>query len=301
VVAAPPHRGRKTCFTKRRKEERLMGRVEGKIALITGAARGQGRSHALRLASEGAQIIAVDVCDQIASVPYPMSAAEDLAQTAKLIEELDQRAITCQADVRSSEQMRAAVEIGLAEFGHIDIVCANAGINSLAQTQDITDDEWQDMLDVNLTGVWRTVKAVLPSMIERNQGGSIIMTSSIFGLSGSAGLSHYSAAKHGVVGLMRSMVNEVSKYKIRVNTVHPTTVDTDMCQNEMTYKLFCPEIEHPTKADCAERMRTMNAMDLPWVDPIDISNAVLYLASDEARYVTGVTLPVDAGFLAKTS
>ena len=278
-----------------------MGRVEGKVALITGAARGQGRSHALRLASEGAQIIAVDLCQQIDSVPYPLATEDDLQQTAKLIEELDQRVVATQADVRDSAQLDAAVQMGLSEFGQIDIVVANAGINSLAYAWEITDEAWQDMLDVNLTGVWRTVKATLPSMIERGEGGSIVMTSSIFGLSGSAQLAHYAAAKHGVVGLMRSLVNELSTHRIRANCVCPTTVDTDMCQNDMTYKVFCPDLEHPTKEDTAARMLNSNALQVPWVDPIDISNAVLYLSSDEARYVTGVALPVDAGFLTKTS
>jgi SDR family mycofactocin-dependent oxidoreductase len=278
-----------------------MGRVDGKVALVTGAARGQGRSHALRLASEGAQIVALDICDQLDSVPYPMATSDQLAESVKMIEDLDQRVVALEADVRDGDQMAAAVQRGLEEFGQIDIVCANAGINSLAPTWEITDDMWDDMIAVNLTGVWRTVKAVLPAMIEAEKGGSIIMTSSIFGLSGAANCAHYTASKHGVVGLMRSLVNEVSQYGIRINTVHPTTVDTDMCQNDMTYKLFCPDIDNPTREDCAERLVNMNSLPLPWVDPIDISNAVLWLASDEARYVTGVTLPVDAGFLAKTS
>jgi SDR family mycofactocin-dependent oxidoreductase len=278
-----------------------MGRVEGKVALVTGAARGQGRSHALRLAEEGAQIIAVDFCEQIDSVPYPLSTEEDLQQTVQLIEDLDQRVVSTRADVRDSAQLAAAVELGLSEFGHIDVVVANAGINSLAYAWEITDEAWEDMLNVNVTGVWRTVKAALPSMIERGQGGSVIMTSSIFGLSGSAQLAHYTAAKHGVIGLMRSLVNEVSEHWIRANCVCPTTVNTDMCQNDMTYKVFCPDLEHPTKEDTAARMLTMNALQVPWVEPVDISNAVLWLASDESRYVTGVALPVDAGFLTKTS
>jgi SDR family mycofactocin-dependent oxidoreductase len=278
-----------------------MGRVDGKVAFITGAARGQGRSHALRLAAEGAQIIAVDLCDQVKTAPYAGATADDLRESVSLIEELDQRVVACQADVRDSAQLVAAVEQGIEEFGHIDIVCANAGFNSFSRTWEMEEELWTEMMDVCLTGVWRTLKAVLPSMIAAERGGSIVITSSIFGLSGAANCSHYTAAKHGVVGLMRSLVNEVSQYGIRVNTVNPTTVNTDMFHNLPTYKLFCPELENPTWEDCKERMESLTSLGVACIEPEDVSNAVLFLASDEARYVTGITLPVDAGFLAKTS
>lgn len=278
-----------------------MGRVDGKVAFITGAARGQGRSHALRLAAEGAQIIAVDLCDQVKTAPYGGATADDLRESVSLIEELDQRVVACQADVRDSAQLVAAVEQGIEEFGHIDIVCANAGFNSFSRTWEMEEELWTEMMDVCLTGVWRTLKAVLPSMIAAERGGSIVITSSIFGLSGAANCSHYTAAKHGVVGLMRSLVNEVSQYGIRVNTVNPTTVNTDMFHNLPTYKLFCPELENPTWEDCKERMESLTALGVACIEPEDVSNAVLFLASDEARYVTGIALPVDAGFLAKTS
>lgn len=274
-----------------------MGRMDGKVALVTGAARGQGRSHAMRLAQEGAEIVAVDLCDQIESVPYPMAQPGDLDETVKHIEDLDRRVVARQADVRSSEQLAAAVSEGLTEFGHIDVVCANAGIFSNAPFVEISDALWDDMIGVNLTGVFRTVKAVLPSMIENGRGGSIIMTSSTAGIRGFANFAHYTAAKHGVVGLMRSLVNEVSQHNIRINTVHPTSVNTDMIQNEAMYRLFNPD--NPTKAAFGEAFGAMNALPVPWVEPVDISNAVLWLASDESRYVTGVTLPVDAGFLEK--
>lgn len=278
-----------------------MGRLDGKVALVTGAARGQGRSHALRLASEGAQIIAVDSCEQVKTAPYPGATLDDLDESVRLIEKLDQRVVAVKGDVRDSAQLDAAVQQGLEEFGHIDIVCANAGFNSFSKTWEMEEALWIEMMDICLTGVWRTVKATIPTMIEQGHGGSIVMTSSIFGLSGAANCSHYTAAKHGVVGLMRSLVNEVSEHGIRVNCVNPTTVNTDMFHNEPTYKLFCPELENPTWEDCADRMRGLTALGVPCVEPEDVSNAVLWLASDESRYVTGITLPVDAGFLTKTS
>jgi SDR family mycofactocin-dependent oxidoreductase len=276
-----------------------MGRVDGKVALVTGAARGQGRSHALRLAEEGAEIVAVDLCDQIQTVEYAMAKPDDLSETVRRIEDLDRRVVARQADVRNLGQLESAVQQGLSEFGHIDIVCANAGIFSTAPTWELTAQVWQDMIDVNLTGVFNTVRAVIPSMIERGQGGSLILTSSTAGIKGYANFSHYTAAKHGVVGLMRSLTNELAPYRIRVNTVHPTTVNTDMIQNDVLYRLFRPDLEHPTSQDFAEAAQSLNALPIPWVEPIDISNAVLFLASDESRYVTGVQLPVDAGFLEK--
>jgi SDR family mycofactocin-dependent oxidoreductase len=276
-----------------------MGRVDGKVALVTGAARGQGRSHALWLAEEGAEIVAVDLCGQIQSVEYRMATPDDLSETVRRIEDLDRRVVARQADVRELGHLEAAVQQGLSEFGHIDIVCANAGIFSTAPTWELSQQTWQDMIDVNLTGVFNTVRAVIPSMIERGQGGSLILTSSTAGIKGYANFSHYTAAKHGVVGLMRSLTNELAPHRIRVNTVHPTTVNTDMIQNDVLYRLFRPDLENPTREDFAVAAASLNALPIPWVEPIDISNAVLFLASDESRYVTGIQLPVDAGFLEK--
>ena len=275
-----------------------MGRMDGKVALVTGAARGQGRSHAVRLAQEGADIVAVDLCAQIQTVPYPMSTPEDLQQTVAAVEELDRRIVAREADVRRSDQLRAAVDEGLSQFGHIDVVCANAGIFSTAPYTEITDELWDDMIAVNLTGVFRTVQAVLPHLIERGQGGSIILTSSTAGISGFGNFAHYTAAKHGVVGLMRTLVQEVSHLNIRVNTVHPTSVNTDMIQNEAMYTLFSPD--NPTREAFGSIFGSMNALPIEWVEPVDISNAVLFLASDESRYVTGQQLKVDAGFCEKT-
>ncbi|MCW0214622.1 MAG: mycofactocin-coupled SDR family oxidoreductase [Pseudonocardia sp.] len=278
-----------------------MGRMDGKVALVTGAARGQGRSHALRLAEEGAEIIAVDLCAQIDTVPYGMSRPEDLVETAKLIEELDRRVLTREADVREQSALDSAVADGLSEFGHIDVVCANAGIFSYAPSWEMTEKMWDDMLAVNVTGVWKTLKAALPSMIERGQGGSLVLTSSTAGLRGFGNMVHYTAAKHGVVGVMRTMVQEVSQYDIRCNTVHPTAVDTDMIQNKPMYELFLPDAkpEELTRENYAAAFGSLHTMPHPWVEARDISNAVLWLASDESRYVTGQTIAVDLGFIEK--
>jgi SDR family mycofactocin-dependent oxidoreductase len=272
-----------------------VGRVEGKVAFITGAARGQGRSHAVRLAQEGAEVIAVDVCQSFGTVPYDGATEADLAQTVKEVEALDRRIVARQADVRDLASLEAAVEEGLSQFGHIDIVCANAGIGSFAPALELSEDMWQDVVDINLTGVWKTVKATAPSMVERAQGGSIILTSSIAGLIAFPNLAHYTAAKHGVTGLMRTLAVELAPHHIRVNSIHPTTVDTPMVANEAIWGLFLGGVQGVTREQAAGGMKALNAMPVPWVESVDISNAVLYLASDEARYVTGTTTVVDAG------
>jgi (+)-trans-carveol dehydrogenase len=277
----------------------MAGRVEGKVAFITGAARGQGRSHAIRLAQEGADIIAVDLCGQVGSVQYAMSTPEDLAQTVKEVESLDRRIIATQADVRDYDAVKAAVDQGVAELGRLDIVSANAGIASFGPADELAEQTWQDMIDINLTGVWHAAKATIPHLIAGGRGGSIILTSSTAGLMGMGNLAHYVSAKHGVVGLMRTLALELAPHSIRVNSVHPTTVNTDMIQNDVTYQLFRPDLEHPTIDDASEAFLTLNALPIKWVEPVDISNAVLFLASDEARYITGVTLPIDAGSVVK--
>jgi SDR family mycofactocin-dependent oxidoreductase len=278
----------------------MAGRVEGKVAFITGAARSQGRSHALRLAQEGADIIAVDIAGPVPSIQmYPPATEEDLAETVRQVEALDRRIVARKADVRDSGALKAALDEGVAELGRLDIVLANAGVFEIQAALDLTDDAWREMIDINLTGVWNTCKVALPHLIEGGRGGSIVLTSSVAGLKGIPNTVHYTAAKHGVVGIMRTLANEFAPHHVRVNTVHPTGVDTDMIQNEKTWGLFLPEVEHPTREQAAEAFTTTNALPVPWVDPIDISNAVLWLASDEARYVTGVMLPVDAGFTIK--
>lgn len=276
-----------------------MGRVTGKVALITGAARGQGRSHAVRLAQEGADIIAFDICAPVRSNVAPSSTREDLSETAKLVEEQDRRVVTAEVDVRDFAAVDTALKSAVAELGGLDIVCANAGTWTYGQVAELSEQEWRDVIDVNLTGAWHTCKAAVPILVERGAGGSIILTSSALGLKGSQNLAHYTAAKHGVVGLMRAMAQELAAHSIRVNTVNPGTVDTLLVHNEPTYRLFAPDMPEPDPAVVRERMVPMNLLPVPWVESVDVSNAVLFLASDEARYVTGVALPVDAGFLTR--
>jgi len=272
-----------------------MGRVDGKVALITGAARGQGRSHAIRLAEEGADIIAVDICTDLDTTGYAGATSEDLDITTKLVEELDRRIIARQVDVRDSAGLTAVVDEAVAELGHIDIVLGNAGICSFGLSWELSDEVWQEMIDVNLTGVWKTTKAAIPHMISRGSGGSIILTSSVAGLTGVGLGAHYSAAKHGVVGLMRTLAVELAQQGIRVNSVHPTTVETPMVDNPALFQLMVPTVENPTREQVCDVITGLNAMKIPWIQPVDVSNAVLFLASDESRYITGVQLPVDAG------
>jgi SDR family mycofactocin-dependent oxidoreductase len=270
-----------------------VGRLEGKVAFITGAARGQGRAHAVRLAAEGADIIAVDICEQMPSVAYGMGTAEDLAETTARVEALDRRILSRKADVRDFQQLSDVVAEGVAELGAVDIILANAGIAPLGG-----GDEkdplvlWRDVIDVNLTGVWNTVRAAVPSMIDAGRGGAIVITSSTAGLKGLGGSMDsglaYTASKHGVVGVMRGLALELAPHSIRVNTVHPTGVDTPMVNNEIMQRFLAE--------NAAAGAFLQNALPVEMVDPVDISNAIVWLVSDAARYVTGVTLPVDAGF-----
>jgi SDR family mycofactocin-dependent oxidoreductase len=268
----------------------MAGKLEGKVAFITGAARGQGRSHAIRLAAEGASIIAVDICAQIGTVPYPMATAEDLAETVKEVEALDRRIVARQADVRDEAGLRAAFDAGVAELGPVDIVLANAGIAPMSLHE--THDAWQDVIDVNLTGVFNTVEIAIPSMIQRGQGGAIVLISSTAGNNGIGGPTRggrgYTASKHGVVGLMRSYANSLAPHRIRVTSVHPTGVRTPMAVNEAMQEFVAAD---PSMSDAFA-----NALPVDMVESIDISNAIAWLVSDDARYVTGIILPVDAGF-----
>jgi SDR family mycofactocin-dependent oxidoreductase len=272
----------------------MTGRVEGKVALITGAARGQGRSHAIRLAEEGADIIALDCCAPVETVRYDPATPEDLQETVVQVEKLGQRIVSAQADVRDLGALADAVDEGVRELGRLDIVSANAGICSYGSILDLTPEAWSAVIDVDLTGVWNTCKATTRHLIN-SRGGSITLTSSAAGLKGFPNMSHYSAAKHGVVGLMRGLANELAEYSIRVNSIHPGCVDTPMLHNKGNWKLFVPDVPNPTREQFAERASAINALPVPWLDSIDMSNALLFLASDEARYITGVALPVDAG------
>ncbi|OBY31614.1 mycofactocin-coupled SDR family oxidoreductase [Mycolicibacter kumamotonensis] len=270
-----------------------MGSLDGKVAFITGAARGQGRAHALRLAADGADIIAVDLCDQIASVPYPMATHEDLAATVKLVEDTGARIVAATADVRDQSTLTAALQGGIDAFGRLDIVVANAGIAPMAAA-----DGWRDVIDVNLTGVYHTIEAAIPALNAHHDGGSIVLISSVAGLAGigshEAGAIGYTAAKHGLVGLMRVYANLLAPQNIRVNSVHPAGVDTPMVNNEHTREWL---------ADLTARTGAPpdmgNALPVQVLQPDDIANAVAWLVSDAARYITGIALPVDAGFVNK--
>ena len=274
----------------------MTGRVEGKVAFITGAARGQGRAHAVRLAQEGADIIAVDICKQVESVQIPLSTPEDLAETADMVKGLDRRIYTAEVDVRDYDALKAAVDAGVEQLGRLDIIVANAGIGNGGATLDKTSEpDWTDMIDINLGGVWKTVKAGVPHILAGGRGGSIILTSSVGGLKAYPHTGHYVAAKHGVVGLMRTFAVELGPQNIRVNSVHPTNVNTPLFMNEGTMKLFRPDLENPGPDDMKVVGQLMHTLPIGWVEPEDIANAVLFLASDEARYITGVTLPVDGG------
>ena len=275
-------------------------RVEGKVAFVTGAARGQGRSHAVRLAQEGADIIAIDICQGFEDSPAPASTPEDLAETADMVKNLDRRIVTAEVDVRDFDAMKAALDSGVEQLGGLDIVVANAGIGTTGvKLHKMRENVWDETIDINLGGVWKTVKAAVPHLMTGGRGGSIVITSSVGGIKPYPQVGHYIAAKHGVVGLMRTFAVELGHHSIRVNTVHPTHVCTPLLMNEPTYKLFRPDLESPGPDDLAPICQSFHFLPIPWVDPVDISNAVLFLASDEARYVTGITLPVDAGSLLK--
>jgi SDR family mycofactocin-dependent oxidoreductase len=271
-----------------------MASLAGKVAFITGAARGQGRAEAVRLASDGANIIAVDICDQIASVPYPLASTDDLAATVKLVEDTGARIVAAQADVRDQAALQSALQSGLDEFGRLDIVVANAGIAPMQAGA----DGWRDVIDVNLTGVHHTVEVTKQTMIDQGDGGSIVLISSAAGLLGigspDAGAIGYTAAKHGVVGLMRVYANHLAQHHIRVNSIHPTGVNTPMINNEFTRQWLEEYVAQSEKP-----VDWGNAMPVDAVEPEDIAAAVAWLVSDDARYVTGITLPVDAGLANK--
>jgi SDR family mycofactocin-dependent oxidoreductase len=273
----------------------MTGPLTGRVAFITGAARGQGRAHALRLAQDGASIIAVDRCGPIDSVGYPLATHDDLEQTVKLVESLDRQIVGVQADVRDLAALENAVDTALQRLGRIDIVIANAGIAGFGAALELSERDWQEMIDINLTGAWKTVRAAVPAIIERGEGGTVVLTSSVAGLMAFPGIAHYVAAKHGVVGLMKALAVELAPHRIRVNSVHPTHVDTPMIHNPLTWQLFSPGAANPSRDSMAAPMQAMHGLPISWVDPGDIANAAAWLVSDEARYVTGVALPVDGG------
>lgn len=273
--------------------------VSDAVAFITGAARGQGRNHAIRLAREGADIIALDLCAPVCGAPYAMARPDDLDETVRLVEAEGRRIHVRQADARDSAAVASVLAEGVATFGRLDIVVANAGIAGSFPVDELTDEIWRDMIDINLTGVWNTVKASVPHLRATGDGGSIVLTSSVAGLKGLPNNAHYAAAKHGVLGIMRSLANELGPEGIRVNAVLPTNVDTTMLLNDAIYRLFLPDAANPTREQVEPIMRGMHVLDIPYVEVDDVSNAIVFLTGPQARYVTGVAMPIDAGVLVK--
>jgi SDR family mycofactocin-dependent oxidoreductase len=276
-----------------------MGRVQGKVAFVTGAGRGQGRSHAVRLAEEGADIIAVDLCHDIDSLAYSLSTPDDLKETARLVEAQDRRIVAVQADVRERAQLRDAIERGIAELGKVDIVVAQAGI--IGQKSEAPLQAWTDVVDTNLLGVVNAVHAALPHL---QAGASVIATGSTAAFMETLPMQQvgtdpggiaYMVAKRMLSSYMHDLARELAPRQIRANVVHPTNVNTDMLHSEPMYRSFRPDLDHPTREDATPAFHVQQAMPIPRVEPLDISNAVLFLASDEARYVTGMQLRVDAG------
>lgn len=282
----------------------MSGRMDGKVVLVTGAARGQGRSHAVRLASEGADIIAIDICEDIATNPYPLASEADLAETERLVKELGRQIVTRIADVRDRKELAAAVDAGVAELGRLDVVVANAGIAPLGA--DVLIQGWFDVVGVNMIGVINTTEVALPHL---NAGASIICTGSIAGMlpggtdtpGAGFGGSGYAFAKQNVARFVHELAKRLAPQMIRVNAVHPTSANTDMLHNEPMYKVFRPDLEHPTREDAELAFPSTQAMPIGYVETSDVSHAVVYLASDESRYVTGLQLKVDAGALLASS
>ncbi|WP_430334123.1 mycofactocin-coupled SDR family oxidoreductase [Rhodococcus sp. ACT016] len=277
----------------------MTGRLEGKVALITGAARGMGRAQAVRFAQEGADIVAIDVCAPVEHATTPGATSEDLAETVRLVEGLGRKICAFEVDVRDQQALDAAVSGGVEALGRLDVICGTAGISSSGPVVEMDADRWQTMIDVNLTGVWRTCKAGIPHIIDGGRGGSIVLISSIAGLRGLVSVGHYTAAKHGVVGLMKSLANELAPHRVRVNTIHPANTRTPMIENPATMRTFCPGVENPTQEQFEAGLQSMHLLPVAMIEPEDIANASLFLASDESRFITGVTLPVDAGHCVK--
>jgi len=275
---------------------------DGKVAFITGAARGQGRNHAVRLAERGVDIIALDINHSLETVPYEGPTADDLAETVKQVEAEGRRIVAREGDTRDLDTVRGVVDEGVAELGRLDIVIPNAGIASVAAAREMSPETWQEMIDINLNGSWHTVTASLPHLKSDGSGGSIVMIGSVASYLGLPNLAHYNAAKHAIHGIVKTLAVELGPERIRVNAVCPGNVATEMVINEFIMKLFMPDLERPTRADAeaeGSAYREANSIPVPWIEVDDVTNAILFLCSDEARYITGVALPVDAGFIVK--
>jgi len=271
--------------------------LNGQVAVVTGGARGQGRAHAVRLANAGADVAVVDIAAQMAAVPYSMATPEDLAETVRLVEATGRRCLSVQADVRSAEAMADTFDSVLEQLGRLDVVVANAGVVLMSEPWRTTDEQWSTVMDVNVTGVFNTLRAASARMVDAGRGGSIICTSSVCSQRPQLGLAAYTVSKHAVVGLVRAFARELGTHRIRVNVVQPGNVDTPMVNNPAVYARLRPDLKSPTREDAAAVFGAMNAMPVSWVDADDISAAVLWLASAHAQFVTGAEIPVDAGLL----
>lgn len=276
-----------------------MKRFENKVVFVTGAARGQGKNHAIRFAREGADIIAVDACDSIETVLYEGPTELDLADTAAQVEAAGGRIIARKVDVRDLAGLQATVAEGVDAFGRLDVIVGNAGIVGYGKLVEMSELEWQTMIDIDLTGVWKTIRAGVPAMIMAGNGGNVVLTSSTAGWKALNTLGHYVAAKHGVVGLSRNLANEVAEYGIRVNALAPTNVNTIMLNNSGVFRMFRPDLENPTLDDAMSGFKEHHLIKEPWLEVDDVSNAVLWMCSDEARYMTGTIFQIDMGVCAK--
>ena len=279
-----------------------MASLEGKVAFITGAARGQGRNHAVRLAERGVDVIALDLTDSVATAPYAGATAEDLAETVRQVEGHGRRIVARTADVRDLDAVRSVVDEGVSELGRLDIVIPNAGIASFDAAREMSDETWKDVIDINLNGVWHTVHASLPHLKADGTGGSIVLIGSVASFKGVPHLVHYVTVKHGLVGMAKTLAAELGPERIRVNAVCPGNIDTPMIQNDFIRGVFMPDVERPSREDAAQPgspFYDANVIPIPWLEADDVTNAILFLVSDEARYITGVALPVDAGYLLK--
>lgn len=277
-----------------------MGKLDGKVALITGGARGQGRSHAITFAREGADIVICDILTQLETVPYALSNDADMAETVALVQKEGRRCLAMHADVRSTAQLEAVTDAAIAEFGKIDILVANAGIVAGLSFDNISDQAWSEMIDTNLGGVFKSIRAVAPHMIERGSG-RIIATSSMVGRVGRANMAHYVASKWGIIGVVKSLALELAPHNITVNAVCPTNVDTPMIQNPAIYSLIAPDVDNPSRDDVIPGFASLNALPIPWVESQDVSEGMLYLAAESGRYVTGEALHIGAGWNANTT
>jgi SDR family mycofactocin-dependent oxidoreductase len=278
-----------------------MGQFDGKVVFITGAARGQGRAQAVGFAREGARIIAIDIDEQVGSVNYPTAEKSDLLETARLVEELGGEIDVSIADVRDLEAMTAAVQRGVERFGRLDYVIANAGVNSFGQLIEMDEEQFDTVIEINLTGVWKTVRASAAHIIAGGQGGCILITSSTCGHAAMGNIGHYVTAKHGLTGLTKQLANELGRNNIRVNAVLPSNTRTVMgVDNDDIIKVFRPDLDAPTLADCVDAYASVHVIpDVPWMQPQDITKVMIFLCSDDAKYMTGAQIPVDVGMLVK--